>query len=343
MKGKVYTIVYKWDSTSNNHAGMYYFATRLASKYSEVVILNEPSYSPDYDSFKIKFRKIIWFLKISIKLIFCSSSKTDSIFFLEYLGNGWQKNISRFVRFFNGRIKIFAITHLPIYFLNEAGYNNQELRKDCNLVDELIVLGSSLKNNLREVGVTSKIHVIHHYVDRSFYIPSVISSPVITLIAYGNMMRDFDLLYKIISTVNTLDLKIIVCLGKLTDHWGFCILKNIEVYNYLPEEILLEKIQSADINLSVMTDTIGSNTIVSSMSCGLAQICSDVGSIRDYCNDSNALFCNNVEDSFVQAIKKLTSNLELLRTMKMNSIDISNEYELSVISNKIYKLILSYK
>ena len=44
MKGKVYTIVYKWDSTSNNHAGMYYFATKLASKYSEVVILNEPSF-----------------------------------------------------------------------------------------------------------------------------------------------------------------------------------------------------------------------------------------------------------------------------------------------------------
>ena len=115
------------------------------------------------------------------------------------------------------------------------------------------------------------------------------------------------------------------------------------MYNYLSEEILLEKIQSADNNLSVMTDTIGSNTIVSSMSCGLAQICSDVGSIRDYCNDSNALFCDNVEDSFVEAIKKLTSNLELLRTMKMNSIVISNEYELSVISNKIYELILSYK
>ena len=194
MKGKVYVIVYKWASTSNNHAGMYYFATKLASKYPEVVILNEPSYSPDYDSFKIKFRKIIWFLKISIKLIFCSSAKTDSIFFLEYLGNGWQKNISRFVRFFNGRIKIFAIAHLPIYFLNEAGYNNQELRKDCNLVDELIVLGSSLKKNLKEIGVISNIHFIHHYVDKSFYSPSGIGSPVIKLIAYGIMLRDFDLL-----------------------------------------------------------------------------------------------------------------------------------------------------
>ena len=150
---------------------------------------------------------------------------------------------------------------MPIYFLNEAGYNNQELRKDCNLVDELIVLGSSLKKNLKEIGVISNIHFIHHYVDKSFYFPSVISNPVITLIAYGNMMREFDLLYKIISTVNNLDLKIIVCLGKLTDHWGFCNLKNVEVYNYLSEDILLEKIQSADINLSVMTDTIGSNTI----------------------------------------------------------------------------------
>ena len=340
MKGKVYTIVYKWDSTSNNHAGMYYFATKLASKYSEVVILNEPSYSPDHDSFKIKFRKIIWFLKISIKLILCSSPKIDSILFLEFLGNGWQKNISRFVRFFNSRIKIFAIAHLPVYLLNDAGFNNQELQRDCNMVDELIVLGSSLKNNLKEIGVTSKIHVIHHYVDKSFYFPSVISNPVITLIAYGNMMRDFDLLYKIISTVNTLDLKIIVCLGKLTDHWGFCDLINVEVFNYISEDLLLEKIQNADINLSVMRDTIGSNTIVSSMACGLAQICSDVGSIRDYCDDSNSIFCDNTVASFVDAIDKLKSDVELLSNMKINSITISNNYDFNFVSDRIYNILL---
>jgi hypothetical protein len=343
MSGKIYTIVYKWDSTSNNHAGMYYFATKLASKYPEVVFINEPSYSPDYDSFKVKFRKIIWFLIISSKLILCSSPKTDSIFFVEYLGNGWQKNISRFIRLFNKKIKIFGLVHLPIYFLNDAGYSNKDLRRDCNLVDELFVLGTSLKKDFETIGVTSKIHFLHHYVDRSFYFPSIRNSNVITVIAYGNMMRDFDLLYAIVSSISTYNCKIIVCLGKLSDNWGFCDLINVEVFNYISENLLLEKIQSSDINLSVMTDTIGSNTIVSSMACGLAQVCSGVGSIRDYCDDSNAIFCDNTIASFVDAIDKMKSDVELLNKMKMNSINISNKYDFNIISERIYNILIQNK
>lgn len=343
MIGKIYTIVYKWDSTGNNHAGMHYFATKLSSKYTELVLFNEPSFSPDHDTSMVKFKKFIWFLKTTLKFIFFSSSKTDSIFFVEYLGNGWQKNICRFVRLFNKKIKIFGLVHLPIYFLNDAGYSNNDLRRDCNLVDELFVLGTSLKKDLESIGVTSKIHFLHHYVDRSFYFPSIRNSNVITVIAYGNMMRDFDLLYEIVSSISTHNCKIIVCLGKLSDNWGFCDLINVEVFNYISENLLLEKIQSSDINLSVMTDTIGSNTIVSSMACGLAQICSDVGSIRDYCDDSNAIFCDNTIACFVVAIDKMKSDVALLNKMKMNSINISNKYDFNIISERIYNILIQDK
>ena len=115
---------------------------------------------------------------------------------------------------------------------------------------------------------------------------------------------------------------------------------NVEVFNYISEDLLLEKIQNADINLSVMRDTIGSNTIVSSMACGLAQICSDVGSIRDYCDDSNSIFCDNTVASFVDAIDKLKSDVELLSNMKINSITISNNYDFNFVSDRIYNILL---
>lgn len=44
----------------------------------------------------------------------------------------------------------------------------------------------------------------------------------------------------------------------------------------------------ADLSLNVMEDTVGSNVITTSMAMGLGLIVTDVGSIRDYCDESNA-------------------------------------------------------
>jgi len=336
---KVYAIVYLWNSTKTNHAGMYFFATQLSKKYQNIELINEYIYTPEKDTFWRRLKKIIWFLFILSKLFFLVN-KNSKILLFEYLGNSWQKNIARAIRFLNFKVEIISIVHLPVQFLNEAGYLTKDIASDCNLCDNLIVMGSSLKSDLQQIGVKSLIDVVPHYVDRSFYFPKHKNGNSIKIIVYGNIMRDFNLIYEIVKTINILDLEIIICLGSLADHWGFSELKNVTVYNYLPESVLLEKIQSADINLSVMSDTVGSNTIVSSMSCGLAQVCSDVGSIRDYCNDTNAVFCSNNKDAFVSSITNLIMNPGLLKKMKQSSHNISIDYDLEIISRKIYQILL---
>jgi glycosyltransferase involved in cell wall biosynthesis len=82
----------------------------------------------------------------------------------------------------------------------------------------------------------------------------------------------------------------------------------------MPEEELLGRMQGADVSLSIMDDTIGSNVIGTSLACGLPQIVSDVGSIRDYCSEKNAIFCNDV-DSFVESIQTLSENPTLCQEM----------------------------
>lgn len=76
--------------------------------------------------------------------------------------------------------------------------------------------------------------------------------------------------------------------------------------------------QDADISINVMEDTIGSNVIVTSLAMGLAMVCSDVGSIRDYCNDSNTIFCNTSED-FTRAIEILQSDDTKISNMQMEA------------------------
>jgi glycosyltransferase involved in cell wall biosynthesis len=82
----------------------------------------------------------------------------------------------------------------------------------------------------------------------------------------------------------------------------------------MPEEKLLDRMQQADASLSIMDDTIGSNVITTSLACGLPQVVSDVGSIRDYCSEKNAIFCNDA-DSFVEAIQTLSQNPKLCQEM----------------------------
>ena len=78
--------------------------------------------------------------------------------------------------------------------------------------------------------------------------------------------------------------------------------------------------EKANVSINVMEDTIGSNVITNSMSMGLAMIVSDVGSIRDYCNESFAIFCDNNLQSFKEAVKKLNSDKERVARMQNNAL-----------------------
>ena len=75
------------------------------------------------------------------------------------------------------------------------------------------------------------------------------------------------------------------------------------------ESELRQHMANANISLNVMEDTVGSNVIVTSLAMGLAMICSNVGSIKDYCDDSNTILCNNSNvEEFSQAIYNRITN-----------------------------------
>ena len=58
----------------------------------------------------------------------------------------------------------------------------------------------------------------------------------------------------------------------------------------------------------------GAKVVVTSMAMGLAMVVSDVGSIHDYCDDSNAIFCKNTDD-FCEAITALSNDRNRLKEM----------------------------
>jgi glycosyltransferase involved in cell wall biosynthesis len=192
--------------------------------------------------------------------------------------------------------------------------------KKLDYVDEILVFGSSLQQYIQQIGYKKKVTCTFHYVDSIFYKPASkpqVNNEALNIICIGNLKRNFSLLKEIIGSCP--DARFHVCMGgaNLTEH--FSGLENVKLYGFLSEDELLALMQSCSVSLSVLEDTIGSNVITTSLAVGLAQVVSDVGSIRDYCSTDDTIFCSDT-DSYINAIKKLDNDRTLLLDMQSRAV-----------------------
>jgi glycosyltransferase involved in cell wall biosynthesis len=263
----------------------------------------------------------------------------DRIFLREYLHKERNQHIfARVLRFFfKDKIHIFAMVHLFPSKL-QSWFSDSEFLIWCHPVDKIITLGSSLSAFLSTKGISEdKIITSFHYVDREFYRAEIISKPLskLRIISMGNLYRDYETL-KII-TDNLPDAEFYICKGHDSIDHLFLQAKNVKLFGYIEENELKNLMSQSDVSLNVLFDTIGSNVITTSLSMGLAIVTSDVGSIRDYCDETNTIFCRNSVD-FVNAIKKLNQNREILNDFKNSSLKKSERLSIESFNNEMKKL-----
>ena len=188
-------------------------------------------------------------------------------------------------------------------------------------VDKMLTLGSSLSSYFIQCGIPGdKISTGFHYVDTNYYTPQrkVLVGERVKVISMGALQRDFDTLVKIIK--QTPHIEYIICKGYKNVDSLFRGLQNVTLKGYVPEDELRELMNEADLSLNILEDTVGSNVITTSMAMGLGIIVSDVGSIRDYCDVDNAVFCSNNVESFVSAINELSFDKYRIEQMKKESL-----------------------
>lgn len=338
-----YLITQDWTNTSNNHAGIKHMCNLLHDMYPnkfETIVVPDfyVSIKKNFFTRKIQFFRVKGMFKRKCKSIVEELATKvrdgDRVFFLEYMELLYpQYNLAAEVRKLNPNISIFGMVHL-VPAVIESNFDDHSIHQWVNNVDKIITLGHSLTDFFIGKGIPEdKIITTFHYVDQSYYKPN---SPKIldermVVIAMGNQMRNVSLLSKI-ARCNS-DVDFIICQGTSDLSASFKDIMNVKLIPYVPENELKDYMNKADVSLNVMIDTIGSNVIVTSMSMGLAMICSDVGSIRDYCNDENAYFCNNDDDStFNNAITRLKLNRDILRKKQLASLSISHRFAISKIS-----------
>lgn len=323
----IHFIVQDWQNTHGNHAGMSYLCEEIKKQDpSNIRVFRVPNIR--IRNRNIKFLQDLTYAIIAISLIF-KIKNGSTVFLMEYLlPTHNQYLIARSLSLLK-KVRLFGLAHLvPSDLKNYFKDDSNRISTWVKPLNGILTLGTSLSEFLIEKNIPKwKIHTLFHYVDLSYYKKETLSPTIQTeklkIIIMGNMKRDFITVLNIMNRVP--NVHFIFCCGKrIIDKSKFKYPQNITFCSYIPEDELKSLMNEADISLNVMFDTVGSNVITTSLAMGLALIVSDVGSIRNYCDETNAIFCHT-ETDFVEAISYLASNRKLVNDMKTASVNIAQK------------------
>ena len=316
MSKKVYIIPFDWNNFKGNHTAMgSYLADKLEEDFSEVRVIKMHEYTNFFAKFINLFKAIYLAVYFSVVL-----KRGDKVFLMEYMGrSSFHVELARFLRFMRPNSTIYGMVHLPGPFMIELNKTKENVAKRMSYIDKCIVLGSSLEKFLKEEIGFKNVVTTFHYVDTDYYKPIETNNCKrnLNVLSIGATKRDFSFLRKIVDSLP--DVHFRICQGRknLAPYFDGC--KNVTLLGFMPEEELLHNMQTSDVNLSVMEDTIGSNVITTALATGMILVVSDVGSIRDYCSEKESFLCKTQED-FINTINYLKKNFDKVDDMRTHAI-----------------------
>lgn len=333
---KCYIIYFEWRNTAGNHAGMAYLAKQLCNNIDEIRIIR-------LMSFKNKYLRVTNFFYVILLAFYFKifSNKNDTVFLMEYLAKStFQDLLASLLKKLDFKGRILGLVHLSGSHQLEIYKKKDTIIKKIENLDNIIVFGSSLKDFYISLGFpSSRIIKTYHYVDTEYYKPIFKNANKrLEVICIGNIKRDYSTLRKTIQSSQSIHFHI--CMGTKDLSAIFKDLSNTTLHKYMSESELKHLMQNCDVGLSILEDTIGSNVITTSLACGLVQIISDVGSIRDYCTEQDSIFCIS-ENDFIDALKILDTNSLLLNQMKQSAVENSQKFALKNFINSFEDIIIN--
>lgn len=327
----IYLICQEWTNTSKNHAGIKYLCNELEKRYPDIyksICFPDTikSVSGNFFVRKMKILYGLWLHKKHERQVFnyikANIKVGDIVILMEYMTKIFpQLQIAQYLKRYVPSIPVYGMIHL-VPSIIEKDFPEPQFSLWKDNVDKVFTLGHSLTDYLVNKGYEkTRVVTLFHYVATEYYKPTrVHQGRSTTVIAMGCQMRNTDLLRQIVKCNPTV--KFVICQGvnDLSSYFDDC--DNVQLIPFVPEDKLRNYMNKSDISLNVMIDTVGSNVIVTSLAMGLAMVCSNVGSISDYCDSSNSILCDNTcVDDFSKAIQLLNNDRTLLLSMQRNSIE----------------------
>ena len=205
---RVYIIVAVFGNTKENHAGMYYLAKKLKEESrNKISVISTPTKYAGVLSPVYRLLNIIIGLYLRLKV-----KKDDCVLLMEYLSPRQEQSV--IAKILHGKVRLVAIAHLVPKQISHY-YSKNEILLNVSYLDKLLVLGSSLRNYLVNIGVDKdKLERTFHYVDTDFYSSRqfLLSTNRMKVISMGNMERSYEKLSAIVKSLPHIDF--CICMGK---------------------------------------------------------------------------------------------------------------------------------
>lgn len=215
--------------------------------------------------------------------------------------------------------RIVSTYHQPPYMFNQKVKNPEHIRK----LDAVIVVGSNQIPIFEKIAGSKKVFWIPHGIDIDFFQPTE-KSPLkdrCTCLSVGFWFRDFQMLRQSIKIIsqNANWIQFIVVTNKSYFKY-FNDLSNINLKEGISEEELLKLYQESDVLLLPLKECTANNSLLEGMACGLPVVTTDVGSIRDYVDDTCAILVPPGDiQRMVEELLFLLQNNSLREKMGRNS------------------------
>ncbi len=227
--------------------------------------------------------------------------------------------------------RVVASFHLPIWRLTEFVNISQHFSR----LAAAIVVGKNQIPFFEKYLNSSKVHWIPHGVDTCYFSPlEKIKIGRRRILFVGQHLRDFDTLKKVIIYFErnkpTVEIVIVVSDEMKAEFSGF---DSVKVYTRLTDDELLALYQTSDLMMLPVLDATAMNAMLEGMACGLPIVVTDIGGVRDYVNESCAVFVPKGDPkAMYTAICELLSDHARRKKMAENSRFNSVQFDWAVVT-----------
>lgn len=214
--------------------------------------------------------------------------------------------------------KIVCSFHQPPDYFDKLVKRKNHLGR----LDALMVVSRSQIDYFSNLIGPKKVHFVPHGVDDAYFKPGLdTNKEAASCLFVGHWLRDFVMLKEVIQRVHAKNSQIkfqIVTDPK--NHAPFKNIPNVYLYNGLSDDNLVGLYQKANLLVMPMTDCTANNAILEGLACGLPVVTTDVGGVRDYADETCAIFVPaGGSEAMSNYILELLANKPLLSKMSANA------------------------
>lgn len=215
------------------------------------------------------------------------------------------ENTYRHLGWMNGRRgnHLIATFHLPERQFNEVIHTQSHLKR----LAAAICVGSTQVDFLRHKLGSDRVYLIPHGIDVEFFTPpptfNLRSNNLVLFV--GNYLRDFATLRGVIELLAYARPNLqFVAVTSQTNCERIGRHPNLIIKSGISEQDLLSLYRSATLMIMPLLDATGNNALLEAMACGVPIVLTDIGSVRDYLDESCALLAepHNARDMVEKSI-----------------------------------------